>query len=118
MAVQHVVLFRFPHPLGPAESAEMRALVAAWPERIGGFRAVRFGTDLNGGARARGFQFLLVTEHDDVAGLRAYQQHPVHLAFADWVFSRGCEVIAFDYELGTDTVLVPGPVSESAGPSS
>ncbi len=109
MAVQHVVLFRFPAPLGPEEAAEMRRLVAGWPDQIGGFRRLRFGTDLNGGERARGHQFLLLTEHDGVPELRAYQQHPVHLAFTDWVFSRGCEVLAFDYQLDAGTVLEPEP---------
>jgi hypothetical protein len=105
VSVQHVVLFRFPEPLEEAEAKEMRGYVEEWPARIGGFERLRFGTDLNDGARARGYQFLLLTEHADVAALRAYQQHPVHLAFSDWVFSRGCEVIAFDYELGPDTVI-------------
>ncbi len=107
--VQHVVLFRFPAPLGAEDAREMRGMVAAWPEQIGGFRRLRFGTDLNGGARSREYQFLLLTEHDDVPTLRAYQQHPVHLAFAEWVFSRGCEVIAFDYLLDEESVLGPEP---------
>jgi hypothetical protein len=106
MSLQHVVLFRFPEPLDDAQAGEMRALVQEWPDRIGGFERLRFGTDLSDGARARGYQFLLLTEHADQAALTAYQQHPVHLAFGDWVYSRGCEVIAFDYQLGPDTVLI------------
>lgn len=106
MSVQHVVLFRFPEPLDDAAAKEMRRMVEEWPERIGGFEALRFGTDLNDGARTRGYEFLLLTEHPDVASLRAYQQHPVHLAFADWVFARGCEVIAFDYEIDSATTVV------------
>lgn len=112
MTVQHVVLFRFPAPLGRDEAEEMRDLVAGWPGQIGGFRRLRFGTDLNDGARSRGFQFLLLTEHDDEPELRAYQQHPVHLAFADWVFSRDCEVLAFDYQLDPTTVVLAESTSE------
>jgi len=112
MTVQHVVLFRFPTPLGPDEAREMLDLVASWPERIGGFRRLRFGTDLNDGARSRGYQFLLLSEHDDVPELRAYQRHPVHLAFADWVFSRGCEVLAFDYQLDPTTVVLAESTSD------
>lgn len=103
--IQHVVLFRFPESFGETGAAELRSKVSRWPAEIGGFRQLRLGADLNDGQRARGYQFLLYTEHDGVDGLRAYQQHPVHLAFADWVRERGGEVLAFDYELTADTVI-------------
>jgi hypothetical protein len=106
MSLQHVVLFRFPEPLDDVRAREMRALVEEWPGRIGEFERLRFGTDLSDGERARGYQFLLLTEHKDTASLAAYQQHPVHLAFGEWVYSRGGEVIAFDYELGPETVFI------------
>lgn len=109
MSLQHVVLFHFPEPLGEAEQEELRAMVAGWPERIGGFERLRFGADVNGVPRARGYQWLLLTEHPDERALRAYQQHPVHLAFADWIYARGCEVIAFDYDLDEQTCLVAEP---------
>lgn len=111
MTVQHVVLFAFPDPLPAAEAERMRAMISAWPEQIGGFARLRFGTDLNQGERARGNQYLLLTEHADLPALRAYQQHPVHLEFAAWVRDRGCQVTAFDYELDDGTCLV----TESTG---
>lgn len=106
MSVQHVVLFHFPEPLAEADAKELRGMVEEWPQQIGGFERLRFGTDMGGGARARGYQFLLLTEHPDLAALKAYQQHPVHLAFADWVYARDCEVVAFDYEIDSGTELV------------
>lgn len=106
MALQHVVLFRFPQPLPDAEAATLREMVASWPARIGGFRRLRFGTDLNAGARSRGFSHLLFSEHDDEDALRRYQGNPTHLAFADWVYARGGEVLAFDYHIDSDTVLI------------
>lgn len=109
MSLQHVVLFHFPQPLDEAGAADLRAMVATWPERISGFERLRFGSELNGGARARGYQWLLLTEHADEQALRAYQQHPVHLAFADWIYARDCQVIAFDYHLDEQTCLVAEP---------
>jgi hypothetical protein len=107
MAVQHIVLFRFPEPFSDTDAKEMRDMISDWPERIGGFRRLRLGSDLNEGARTRGFQYLLHTEHDDVPALRAYQQHPVHQMFFRWVVDHECEVIAFDYEITPDTCIQP-----------
>ncbi len=61
MALQHIVLFSFPRPLSADEEAEMRAMVASWPDQIGLMDKCRFGTDLTG-ARTRGYTQLLYTE--------------------------------------------------------
>ena len=66
MALQHVVLFSFPRPLSADEEAEMRAMVASWPDKIGLMDKCRFGTDLTG-QRTRGYTQLLYTEFADVA---------------------------------------------------
>jgi hypothetical protein len=105
MSLQHVVLFSFPEPLSPAEEAEMRAHVAAWPEAIGGFGALRLGTDLTG-ARTRGYSHLLYMELADLSALEAYRDHPVHQEFLAWLDARDCTPLAFDYVLDEATVLV------------
>lgn len=110
MPVQHVVLFRFSPELQPDQVAQMRDLVAAFPERIPGFRLLRLGTDeLNGGERAQGWQFLLLSEHDDEPALRAYQAHPVHQEFVVWTREHHAAVLAFDYPITAATALLPGP---------
>ena len=103
--VQHIVLFKFPRALTPEEEKEMTDQVRAWPEKIGGMTDIRFGADLTG-ARSRGYQYLLVEQFADEAGLSAYATHPGHVAFADWVHGLGCEELAFDYVLGADTVIL------------
>jgi hypothetical protein len=104
--LQHIVLFSFPRALTPGEEAEMRAMVASWPEKIGLMTRCRFGTDLTG-ARTRGYGYLLYTEFPGVAALHAYQAHPVHVAFKDWITERDCTPLAFDYYLDDATVLLP-----------
>ncbi len=105
MAIQHVVLFQFPDALCPEDDRSIRARVAGWPAEIGGFRRLRFGSDVTG-ARTAGYHYLLLTEFDDEAALHRYAAHPVHRAFVDWIHERGSTELAFDYELGPDTSFV------------
>ena len=106
MTLQHIVLFAFAAELDDEDAAEMRAQIEAWPDRIGGIGAIRFGRDLTG-ARTRGHQYLLYTEFQDEPALVAYQQHPVHQDFLKWVLDHGCTPLAFDFELNQDTVIWP-----------
>ena len=105
MTLQHIVLFSFPRPLSDPEAAQMRAMVASWPAEIGLMTRCRFGTDLTG-ARTRGYAYLLYTEFPDQQTLRRYQEHPVHVAFLNWITERECTPLAFDYYLDGGTVLM------------
>jgi len=105
MAVQHIVLFSFPRELSADEAADMRAMVASWPQEIGLMTAARLGTDLTG-ARTRGYGYLLYTEFPDMDALSAYRVHPVHVQFMDWLAARDCTPLAFDYYLDEQTVLL------------
>lgn len=102
-AFQHVVLFRFPSPLSEEERRDMRSQVQAWAGTVPGLVGLRFGSDVSG--RSGGWEYLLLTEFTDDESHRAYYDHPLHRAFSDWVFSRKCEVIRFDYPLREDTVF-------------
>jgi hypothetical protein len=106
VTVQHVVLFNFPSPLSDEDEAVMRQMVASWPAEIGLMSKCRLGTDLTG-ARTRGYSHLLYTEFEDVDTLNRYRAHPAHVRFSDWVMARECTVLAFDYHLDQDTVLMP-----------
>ncbi|MDQ2874497.1 MAG: Dabb family protein [Actinomycetota bacterium] len=106
MTVQHIVLFSFPQELSADDAAQMRSMVASWPEKIGLMTRCRLGTDLTG-ARTRGYSYLLYTEFPDVATLNEYRAHPVHVEYMDWVAGRQCTPLAFDYHLDGQTVLMP-----------
>jgi hypothetical protein len=107
MTLQHVVLFSYPEDLSPDDAAEMRRQIESWPGSIPGIRALRFGTDITG-ARTRGYQYLLYMEFDDEDTLRAYQGHPVHQHFLQWIIDHSCTPLAFDYHLTDQTVLAGG----------
>ncbi len=106
VTVQHIVLFSFPQELSADDAAQMRSMVASWPEKIGLMTRCRLGTDLTG-ARTRGYSYLLYTEFPDVATLNEYRAHPVHVEYMDWVAGRQCTPLAFDYHLDGQTVLMP-----------
>jgi len=106
MTLQHIVLFSFPRELTEDEAAQMRGMVASWPSEIGLMTKCRFGTDLTG-ARTRGYGYLLYTEFPDVATMEAYRAHPVHQRFLDWLIAHECTPLAFDFYLGSGTVLMP-----------
>ena len=106
MTVQHVVLFRFPRSLTALEYHEALTQLRSWPDGIGEFEKIHFGPDLNGGERAQGYQYLLLTEHADLASLRRYQDHPLHQQFGAWTKLHKGEVLGFDYELDDTTVVL------------
>jgi hypothetical protein len=106
VSLLHTVLFSFDPELTDDEVAEMYAQVRSWPEAIGGFEAIALGPPIST-ERTRGYQYLLHMVVPDADALQRYQVHPVHQRFAAWVRERGT-VIAFDYLLDDDTVVVSG----------
>ena len=101
---QHVVLFKFVEELTSEEEEEMFTRVAAWPTSIPGFTGLRLGRDVSG--RSGGFQYLLLTEFESEEAHQAYYTQPAHVAFSEWVFERGCEVIRIDYPLDKRTLML------------
>ena len=80
--IRHVVLMSF---LDPADAPEAKARL----EALAGLppvRALEAGVDvLRTDASA---DLFLVTSHEDLDGLTAYQQHPDHQDFLAWVRPR------------------------------
>ena len=98
---QHVVLFRFLTPLSAAEKEAISYKVKTWAGTVPGLTRLRFGQDVTG--RSRGYDYLLLTEFADDHAHAAYYAHELHVAFSEWVFGRGCEVIRVDYPLTSET---------------
>ena len=84
MTLQHIVLFSFPSALSADDEAQLRAMVASWPQEIGLMTKCRLGADITG-ARTRGYSYLLYTEFPDFDTMTAYRDHPVHQAFLAWL---------------------------------
>jgi len=78
--ITHVVSFTFTDKVAIDECvSRLRAL----EPQIDTIRTWFVGIDMLGDAGAA--DVVLVSTHDDVAGLRAYQTHPVHEEFGAWV---------------------------------
>lgn len=105
MSLLHTVLIRFEPELGTDDVEVMRAQVRTWPEEIGGFEELAIGPPMYT-ERTRGFQFLIHIVVADAAALERYQVHAVHQRFAAWVVDHGGTVLAFDYLLDEDTVVI------------
>ena len=67
----------------PSHAPEAKSRLEALPAQIEQIRSLRVGLDVAGTPVS--WDLSLVTTHDDLDGLRAYQQHPVHEEFGAWV---------------------------------
>ena len=76
----HVVFFTF---TDAEDRHGAQARLEALPALIEAIRSMTTGLDELGDPGAA--HLVLITTHDDVAGLRAYQEHPVHEEFGAWV---------------------------------
>ena len=72
----HAVTFRFLDSVGDDEVAAFVARLEQVPDRIDTVRWYRFGADL--GLTPGAGNFAIVAVFDDVAGWRAYRDHPLH----------------------------------------
>lgn len=93
--LQHVVLVKFPRSLTEAEVEFIDDLLGRWKSVIPGIESYHWGLDVSG--RSRGYQWGLVMEFENAAVAAAYQPHPLHQEFAQWVAKEGGEVLAFDF---------------------
>jgi len=81
--ITHVVCFTFAEK---NDRYECRDRLEALTPQIDALRSLRVGLDALGDDGAA--DLVLITTHDDVDGLRAYQQHPAHEEFGAWVRPR------------------------------
>jgi hypothetical protein len=89
----HVVTFTF---TDAEDRHEAQARLEALPPCIDAIRSLTTGLDVLGDPGAA--HLVLITTHDDVAGLRAYQDHPVHEEFGAWVRPRLAGKTVVDFE--------------------
>lgn len=89
----HVVSFTL---TDPAEVAEGARRIEALGPQIEAIRSIVAGVDMLGDSGAA--HLVLISTHDDVVGLRAYQDHPVHQEFGTWVNARTAAKTVVDFE--------------------
>ena len=87
----HMVAFRLTDPNDAAEAIErLRSMRGRIPTLLD----VRAGSNVNTTDAAA--DVLLITEHDDEAGLAAYAEHPVHLELLAWLRPRLSDRVVVD----------------------
>ena len=102
--IAHLVLFR-PRADLPASARDtlVGALSAALGQ-IGSIRRARFGTRVTHGRpyealMRTNYSHAAILEFDDLAGLRAYLEHPAHQQLASRFFEAFEEALMYDFEL-------------------
>src|SRR5690606_25336691 len=89
----HVVCFKF-DDLQTAE--DVKARLQAMAERIPSLRAIEAGVDVLRSPRS--YDVALITRFDDLAGLEAYQVHPVHQEVVEFIKPRSRGAVSVDFE--------------------
>ena len=102
--VSHVVLFNLRHDLGQAEhEAFVHALEVALRD-ISAIRGFRIGRRVTFGAGYEqglpDFEFCGVIDFEDLAGLRAYLEHPAHIDIGARFNASIEKGLVYDYEMG------------------
>jgi hypothetical protein len=113
--IAHVVIFR---PRPGLSDPERRGLADAFRDAlrdIPSIRRARFGHRTTHGREYESlmrvdYQYAAILEFDDLAGLKAYLQHPVHEALGSRFFATFEEALMYDFELkdglaGVDELL-------------
>lgn len=109
--ITHVVLFRPRPDLSAADRRALADTLTAALQTIPSIRVARIGRRVTHG---RGYERLMRVDYpyaafldfDDLAGLKAYLEHPAHEALAARFFAAFEEALMYDFELqeGADGV--------------
>lgn len=91
--ITHVVSFTF---TDRSDREECRDRLEALVPLVDALRTLTAGLDVVGDTGAA--DLVLITTHDDVDGLRAYQQHPAHQEFGAWLRPRLAARTVVDFE--------------------
>lgn len=81
--IRHAVLLAFHDP---SAAPEAQARLAALPARISEILSLEVGLDVVGSPASA--HLLLLTTHESVETLQAYQAHPAHQEFVTWLGPR------------------------------
>lgn len=103
--IAHVVLFR---PNGDMSSEERQAVLdglASAAVDIPSVRSLRVGRRVRHGRAGyeqmmeQDFEYAVIVEFDDVAGLTTYLAHPKHNAIGEHFAGSSSAALAYDYEM-------------------
>jgi hypothetical protein len=102
--IAHLVLFRPKPELSAAERRGLADALAAALREIPSIRRARVGRRVTHGRPYEAlmridYEYAAMLEFDDLAGLTAYLEHPVHDALAARFFASFADALMYDVEL-------------------
>ena len=109
--IVHVVLFSPRSDLSLTDRAAVLDSLTKAAREIPSIRRLRVGKRTRHGlpgyeqAMRDDYEYAVFIEFDDVAGLKAYLQHPSHAAAGQHFTASAAKALAYDYE--TDESLIP-----------
>ena len=109
--IAHLVLFRPRANLSPRDRQSLVDALSAALREIPSIRRARVGRRITHGRPYEAlmrvnYEYAALLEFDDLAGLQAYLQHPVHETLASRFFASFEEALMYDFELrdGADSL--------------
>lgn len=99
MTIRHIVAWKLAATDADqrvADAAGIKTRLLALDGVVPSLRAISVGADVLGGEN---WDVAIVADFDDVAGLRAYSDHPAHLEVVSYVRSVVSARVAVDFEL-------------------
>ncbi len=111
--IAHIVLFRPRADLSPVERAALVRALEAASRAIPSVRRFRVGRRVTHGrayeaAMPEDYPYAAVVEFDDLAGLAAYLDHPVHAELGRLWAETSAGTLVYDYELADAAHAVAG----------
>ena len=102
--IAHIVLFRPKAQLSPDERSALVAAFARALRDIPAIRRSRVGRRVTHGRgyeqlMREDYEYVALLEFDDLAGLKAYLQHPAHEELAERFFASFDAALMYDYEI-------------------
>ena len=103
--ITHLVLFKPQQAIGPEQSAQILERLQRGIAQCPTVRACRIGRRVRHGLPGyeqemrEDYQFVLALDFDDLAGVRAYLEHPAHDQIGGFFTSAASASLAYDYEM-------------------
>jgi len=94
--LKHVVFIKFKEGITEAEISGLEKGLRALPAKIPEIKGFQFGRDVIRSERS--YDFALVSDFDNLEGMKRYQVHPDHVPVIGMVRSISASILAVDFE--------------------
>ncbi len=93
--IKHIVLSKFKPDVTQEQVSEMRSLLGGLPAVIPEIRSYHFGQDVR---PEKFYDFILVSEFEDMAAIERYRVQPDHVVAAKYIRSLSEDLKIVDFE--------------------